>query len=206
MKGYVYRIFCKDPNVLDCYIGSTKDIKTRMRGHKCDVEYETGDKYHSKKYEFIRSHGGWGNWDHIVLESLEVESTEVLRMWEQNWIDETPTATLNDMPAWRSEEDKKELHARWRDENREKYTEYQAKYQAKYHEANREKILERKAKHYRENKEKMLEYQAMYREANKEKMLVKIECNFCGAFVTRSNMKRHQKRPICLNNRIPLQD
>ena len=195
MKGYVYRLFCKDTDVTDCYIGSTKDIEHRMRGHKCDVEYETGNRYHLKKSQFIRSHGGWLNWDHEVLESLDVESQEELRMREQKWIDQTPTATLNGMPAWRSEEDKKELHieihARWRDENREKYTEYQAKYQAKYHEANREKILERKAKHYRENK---------------EKMLVKIECNFCGAFVTRSNMKRHQKRPKCLNNRIPLQD
>ena len=171
MKGCVYRIFCKDPNVLDCYIGSTKDIKTRMMEHRRDLECETGNRYHLKKYGFIRSHGGWGNWDHEIIESLEVETQQELRMWEQNWIDETPTATLNDMPAWRSEEDKKEL---------------KRELNAKYRESNLEKILE---------------HQAMYREANKEKMLVKIECNFCGAFVTRSNMKRHQKRHKCLNNR-----
>jgi len=183
----VYRMFCKDTRVTDCYIGSTTDIKQRMRGHRDDVEYETR-KRHTRKSQFIRENGGWENWDHEVLESLEFQTQEELRMWEQKWIDETPTATLNGMPAWRSEEAKKEVV-------REINT--------KYREANREKIREINTKYREANREKELERQAKYRE---EVALVKVECNFCGAIVTRGALKRHQNCPKCLKNRIPQQD
>jgi hypothetical protein len=199
MKGCVYRLFCKEPEVLDCYIGSTiRDIKDRMFEHKYSVNCVTHEKYNLKKYRFIRSHGGWENWDHDVLESLDVESTEELRMREQNWIVQTPTATLNGVPAWRSEEENKEKrreqNATWYEANREKKLEQKAKYR----EANREKIREQHSKYREANREKRREQHSKYRE---EVLLVKVECSLCGATICRGNMSAHQKRGICLNNR-----
>ena len=188
-------------------------MKNRMGKHKYTVNCVTHEKYNFKKYRFIRSHGGWENWDHEVLESLDVESTEELRMREQNWIDQIPTATLNGAAAWRSEEEratkKIELKARWCEANKEKLREQASK----YYEANREKKLEQHAKYREANREKIREQMAKYREANREKKLeqmaryreevvrVKVECSLCGATISRGHMSAHQKRPICLNNR-----
>ena len=31
--GCIYKIYCKDENINDCYIGSTKNLKNRIRNH-----------------------------------------------------------------------------------------------------------------------------------------------------------------------------
>jgi flagellar biosynthesis GTPase FlhF len=180
MKGCVYRLFCKDPDVTDCYIGSTKDMKKRMKGHRHDVECSNSLSYCAKKAQFIRDNGGWAKWSYEVLESLDVESREELRIMEQNWIDQIPTATLNGVPAWLSEEEratnKIELRTRWYEANKEKIREQKAKYR----EANREKIMEQKAKYREANKEKAREQAAKYREANREKVR-ELQARWCEA-------------------------
>lgn len=55
---YFYKIVCKDPDIKKCYIGKTKDLKSRIASHKC--KSVTSD---IKLYQMIREHGGWNNWN-----------------------------------------------------------------------------------------------------------------------------------------------
>lgn len=60
----IYKIFCKDETIQDTYIGHTKNFETRI------IEHMKLSLTSSKKlYEFIRSHGGWNNWNMVTLGS-----------------------------------------------------------------------------------------------------------------------------------------
>lgn len=50
---------------------------------------------------------------------------------------------------------KREYMAKWRDENRQKYSEYMKEYNKKYKTENRNKMLEYAKKYYEQNKEKI---------------------------------------------------
>jgi len=45
----------------ECYVGSTKDYKKRMREHKFYAlsKDDTNHKYEYKLYDYIRNNGGW---------------------------------------------------------------------------------------------------------------------------------------------------
>jgi len=58
----VYKIFCKDVTIQDTYIGHTKHFEIRKMEHMKDTLSSS-----IKLYEFIRNHGGWNNWDMVVL-------------------------------------------------------------------------------------------------------------------------------------------
>lgn len=60
---YFYKIFCKDSNIQDIYIGKTCDIIGRMRLHK----HSCKSKKDIKLYNFINDNGGWDNFDYIIL-------------------------------------------------------------------------------------------------------------------------------------------
>ena len=40
----------------------------------------------------------------------------------------------------------------------------------------------------------------LYRENNREKIKEKIECEFCGTFISKNNIRRHQKGRNCIKN------
>jgi len=58
----IYNLFKKDSN--DCYIGKTRDIPKRMALHKY---YSKSSTY--KLYEFMRTNGGYENFDYEILET-----------------------------------------------------------------------------------------------------------------------------------------
>jgi hypothetical protein len=67
--------------------------------------------------------------------------------------------------------------------------------QKAYHEANKEKIAERKKEYAQNNKEKIREYQTEYRhrpEVN-ERSKVKVVCSVCGSEIRKDGLKRHMQ-------------
>jgi predicted GIY-YIG superfamily endonuclease len=47
-KTVIYKIFCKDSNITDTYIGHTTNFNKRKRGHKKDCYNENDRKYNHK--------------------------------------------------------------------------------------------------------------------------------------------------------------
>jgi predicted GIY-YIG superfamily endonuclease len=58
----IYVISCKNQLVKDVYIGHTTDFYNRKQSHMNECKTN-----HRKVYEFIRSNGGWSNWDMSIL-------------------------------------------------------------------------------------------------------------------------------------------
>ena len=65
---HIYKICCLDPDIEDCYVGSTTNIYTRKAVHKSRAnKMEPG-----LLFETINKNGGWRNWILVVLEKLTV--------------------------------------------------------------------------------------------------------------------------------------
>jgi len=76
----VYIIRSKDLSVDDCYVGSTKDFKRRMKEHKSRYN----NNYNYNVYQFIRANGGWDNWEMAEICKCDIDK---LKETEQYHID-----------------------------------------------------------------------------------------------------------------------
>ncbi len=95
MNGLIYKLYCKDNEVEDCYIGSTFNLNVRIQRHKNRCLNPRDKKTHFKVYDFIRNNGGWYNFSFEVLEVVEnVNTKEDLTEREKYWIYELKP-TLN---------------------------------------------------------------------------------------------------------------
>jgi hypothetical protein len=169
INGVIYKLFCKNTDIKECYIGSSKDIENRMKLHKQDCNNENSNKYNYKLYEFIRANGNWGNFKYLILEQKEYENEEQLHMREQTFITlfrERNEKLLNERNAYRSEEYFKEYYKDYSKNYYENNKEKKKEYQNEYYEINKDKKREYKEK----NKEKLKQYQKEYSEKNREQI------------------------------------
>ena len=81
----IYLLSCLDDNVKDSYVGSTKNIKTRMGQHKSSCNNPNNNDYQAYKYNIIRIHGGFDNWKFEILEEVDIKITNLLEC-EAKWI------------------------------------------------------------------------------------------------------------------------
>ena len=102
-NSVIYRIYCKNPDIKDCYIGSSKCIYFRINCHKSVCYNKTIREYNLKIYEFIRNNGGWDNFDYEILEYYPCNNFEELRQKEQEYIEKL-NPSLNGAPSYRTEE------------------------------------------------------------------------------------------------------
>jgi len=87
MKYTIYKIFCKDENNDEVYIGSTKNIISRIYNHKkrcCNIN-DIG--YNCTIYKKIRENGGFNNYDYSIIEELDCENIKEVKLRERYWID-----------------------------------------------------------------------------------------------------------------------
>jgi len=187
----IYKLCCRDTDITDCYVGSTTNFRTRKSQHKSSCNKENNRDYDRKVYQFIREHGGWENWDMILIEKVNVNDGNELHKEERKWVEQL-NATLNcNLPSRTDNE--------WREENKETKKYYDKQY--------REENKERKKyndKQYRENNEEYLkQYKKGYYEKNKKQILEKykekIQCPICNSISTKGNLKKHQKTMKCIN-------
>ena len=109
--SFIYRIFCKDENINDTYIGSTIHMADRPREHKRDSKKEIAKD--SKLQTFVRDNKGWDNFDFEVIELYNCENRSELIRREGYWAEKLkPTLNCarffgipqpNGMTEWRRE-------------------------------------------------------------------------------------------------------
>jgi len=95
MNGVIYKIYCKDTNIEDCYIGSTLNLNMRISRHQNRCLNANDKKTHFKVYRFIRDNGGWYNFAFEVLEVFEYKNDIEKREREKYWIHQL-RPTLNE--------------------------------------------------------------------------------------------------------------
>jgi len=78
----IYKIYCKNQNINDIYVGYTTNFPKRKHYHKrC---YNNDNK--NKIYEIIKKNGGWDNWDMIEIANYNCKNqTEALIKQEYHY-------------------------------------------------------------------------------------------------------------------------
>jgi hypothetical protein len=168
-NSVIYKIFCRDESITDCYVGSTTDFGRRKTNHKNACNNAKSTRYNLPVYRFIRDNGNWDNWDFEILENYPCRNKEQLVVRERYWFEKLNT-TLNSQYPQRSQ---KESNKAYKEKNREKIKESNKAYREK----NREKIKE----YYEVNKKEIL-----------EKLKEKVQCP-CGSVVRKSDLRRHER-------------
>ena len=174
MKCIIYKIYNDDM----AYIGSTKNFKDRMKGHKSVCNNEKSTKYNYFIYQYIRQKGGWNDFKKEIIYECDVKDKDEQRIVEQEWIKKNE-CKLNTNNSYTSKEERKEKIKQ-------------------YNEKNKDMAKEQKKRYYEKNKEKIKEYHKQWEEKNKEKREEKrgqkINCPHCNLELRKDSLNKHIKR------------
>ena len=135
---YIYKIYCKDKDIKDCYIGSTNNIKNRILNHKSICNNENSKNYNNYKYIYIRENGGFANWTYEIMCECPKEDRYKT---ERYYVENTKNTNLNKQIPNRGS---KEYDKEYRELNRDKIKEQKKE----YYESNKDKIKDIKNKKY----------------------------------------------------------
>ena len=197
-KGLIYKLCCKDPNIKEIYVGSTVNFRGRKGNHKAGCNNPIHRDFNTKKSKFIREHGGWENWEMILVEYYSATDLRDLEQRERYWFDEL-NSKLNTYIPYTSSEERKEHNRKttklYHENNKEKDKLYRIN--------NKEKIKEHKKEYYIKKKNYIDERNRKYNEKNKEKLKekykeyyertkIKMTCD-CGIELFKKNYKNHCK-------------
>ncbi len=170
-EGGIYKLCCKDPNIKDCYIGSTTNFILRNYQHKHATNNEKGKQYNQLIYKCIRQNGGWDNWKMCKLKVItqKLSKTELERI-ERSYIEREESAVNVLIPTrtYLEYQHISERYQEYQQNYRRTHIEKTEEYNRIYRKQNSDKMKEYKAKFYEANKEAIAEQAKKYREANKE--------------------------------------
>jgi hypothetical protein len=142
MNYTFYRIKSKNPEIRECYIGSTKDINDRKTKHKYNCNNINDPHYNIQLYQFIRSNGGFDEFEFEIIDTITFSKTD--RFLHERKLMELYGSTLNTNIANRS---KKQYYEEKKEEILEKIKRYQ--------ETHKEEIKERSKQYYEANKDEI---------------------------------------------------
>jgi len=81
----IYKIFCKDSNVTDVYVGHTTNFVQRKYAHKQGCINNKSPNYKCKLYEVIRNNNGWDNWHMEIVNFFNCKDQYEARNKEQEY-------------------------------------------------------------------------------------------------------------------------
>jgi hypothetical protein len=172
----IYKIVCLDLEVKDLYVGSSTNLVKRRCSHKGHCTNENDDHYETPVYVFIRAHGGWANWQVVLVEEFPCKTDEQRRARERYWMEEL-NASLNTIRSIRTHDEKLAS-------GREGYAR-----NIEFHNAN-DKI--RYAEHRDTRLEAAKVYYKEHKDEIKQRISVKVKCE-CGTEVKQACLWSHRK-------------
>ncbi len=88
----IYKIYCKDSNITDFYVGHTTNFIKRKSLHKSSCLNQNNQL---KIYEIIRTNGGWNNWNMIEIAKYNCKDVIEARIKQQYHYSELKTSLNN---------------------------------------------------------------------------------------------------------------
>jgi hypothetical protein len=169
-KTIMYKLrHITDINNTDIYIGHTTNFSKRKAQHKSSCNKIIDEAYYTKKYETIRSKGGWEEWEMLPIElypcSNKIEACIREEYWKNHY-----NSHLNSYSSHQTKQERSEYKK-----------EYLKEYYPVYYQENKEQLLTQKKEYYEANKEQISAY-----------VNEKITCE-CGCILARTNIQRHRK-------------
>jgi hypothetical protein len=157
----IYKICCRDVNVPEIYIGSTCNFINRRRQHKGACIYDNNKAHNFKVYEFIRNHGGWDNWEMVMIEERSVETKLQKDRLEREWIEKLKSSLNCNIPT--------RTHEEWIIDNPNRIKENTKAYYIN----NAEKLKEKSKQNRLDNPEYYNAYNIKYTAEHKEEAKIK---------------------------------
>ena len=191
-NAVIYKICCCDTNITDIYIGSTTNFRVRKNTHKIKCHNSNCKEYNYHVYRFIREHGGWGNWEMVLVKKCSgVEDYLELHKIERKYKQKLKATLNSQTPATYTELGKSDYNTYYKTVNKDVIKTQNQEYRSKH----KEKIKSYLHSYYKENQKSLNEYYKKYRNANKEALQQKyseqIMCK-CGCLITKQHLKRHE--------------
>ena len=121
-KCYFYKVVCNDIGIKDCYVGHTTDYTSRKCSHKARCINPLNLKRHYKRYEFIRTHGGWENWSMVLIDQCKCDNALEACKKERSFI-EGLKATLNQIIPTRTATERNQINPNIKIEASHRYNE-----------------------------------------------------------------------------------
>ena len=140
-NGLIYKLVSNNPDIKDCYVGSSTNFKQRKADHKKNCNSEKSKKYNRRVYKFIRSNGGWDNWSMIQIEPYPCNTKRELETRERHHFEQL-NANLNSQNPSRTPKE-------WREDNKEALSAHKKQ----HYQDNKQKILAHQKQHYKDKKE-----------------------------------------------------
>ena len=106
-----YKLCCKDVDITEIYVGHNTNWNRRQSQHKsaCNNINDKSHKFYV--YRYIRDHGGWDNWEMILIARESCADILEAKMRERYYM-ETLHSTLNKSKPGRTKQE-------WYIDNRE---------------------------------------------------------------------------------------
>lgn len=195
-KAVIYKIeHLENPELL--YVGSTTDFTKRKNRHKCTWNNIEHSKYNLKIYQIMRENGGWDSFKIMIIKEYPCNSKTELLIEEDKLMKELK-ASLNQIKAYRTEEEKKEyiksynidhkdVIKKYREDHKDNLNEYNKQYYQDHKDDLKEKQKEINKRTYQNNKEKI-----------KLKQLITYKCE-CGYEIKNGSKSNHLKSKKHLN-------
>ena len=98
----IYKIYCKDENIQDVYVGHTTNFVQRKKAHMSSCMKSNYSNHNCKLYQVIRNNGGWDNWQMMIVAFYNCKDLYEARQKEQYHYIELK-ATLNSVKPMKSE-------------------------------------------------------------------------------------------------------
>jgi hypothetical protein len=169
-----------DINDIEVYVGHTTNFSKRKTQHKIDCYCISRITYNEKKYQTIRSKGGWEEWEMLPIELYPCSCKIEAEIREEYW-----------RSHYNSQLNMKKAH-----QTKEEEEEYNKNYHKKYREDNKEEIQQYKKEYRKVNIEKIHKRDKKYTDTHKEEILAqkkeKLTCE-CGCILARGNISEHRK-------------
>jgi len=194
MKTYVntviYQIKSKNPEITDCYIGHTTNLKSRKAEHKYACNNQNSKSFHMKVYTFIRDNGGWEQWDIVEIELYPCNTKKEAEIREHYWYfkigsklnEISPILDLekkqNTAEKRRQEsleqtkikiEQKKKEREIYLEEHKEEIAKHKKQVRKEYAKKNREQINKKMREYNKQTAERRKELAHKYYEERKER-------------------------------------
>ena len=104
-----YKIVCLDLDIKECYVGHTTNFTNRKSEHKRTSLNEKHKSHTVYLYRYIREHGGWGNWDMVMIEQCKCDNRLEALKKERDYM-ELLKASLNSLkPTTRTTETQEDI-------------------------------------------------------------------------------------------------
>jgi hypothetical protein len=86
----IYKIYCKNKEIKDIFIGHTTNFSKRKYRHKKNV-----DNNNNTLYNIIRENGGWNNWNMIEIAKLNCRDNIEAKIKEKEYFEVLKNNNLN---------------------------------------------------------------------------------------------------------------